>query len=249
MTKDEAIALLEGQFGTEVLTAITNYVAPLYLMQPQNKGYTVVKNGTTFFLQTPQKTIGVTADHVFQDFIDAQASNNNLICAIYDLIIDDLENRLIDRSKGLDIATFRISPQEVRNIKKYCISYWPPVIPEIGKGIMFTGFPGEDRKQLASRKIEFGTYSALGTATSVRDTTITCQFNRRNWTEIRPFALPEENFDLGGLSGAPMLTVLDKGGVMAMALGGVIFEFSQEFEIVMASRADVILPDGMLKKN
>ncbi len=247
MTKDEAKALVKGPFGSELLKTITKYVAPLFWIQPQKEGFKVINNGTTFFIYTPIKTFGVTADHVFQGFIKAKVKNQSLICRIHNLIID-LEDRLIDRNKELDIATFHISPQEVEQVDKWFLTNWPPVIPEIDKGIMFAGFPGEARKQYSSGKVEWGAYPATGIATSVSDRIISCQFERKYWIETPPFKIPPENFDISGLSGAPMLTLIEND-MMSWSIGGVMTDFHPDFKIAMASRADVILPDGMLKKN
>jgi hypothetical protein len=49
---------------------------------------------------------------------------------------------------------------------------------------------------------------------------------------------------LGGCSGAPLLTLVDRDGIYSWRLGGVIYESSET--IIKASRADAINADGTL---
>lgn len=155
---------------------------------------------------------------------------------------------MIDASSELDIATFRISSDEVSQINKRELTKWPPALPEIGKGVLFAGFPGKERLTLSQNEFSFGTYSALGTATSISDKNITCQFEREHWVKITGLKLPPEGYPVDGLSGAPLLTVLEHKGLWLWGLGGVIYEFNKKLEIVFASRADKMLSDGTLMK-
>ena len=53
--------------------------------------------------------------------------------------------------------------------------------------------------------------------------------------------------DIGGVSGAPMVTIVDSAGLHYWRLGGVMTGFNASFEIFYATRADFILPDGTLR--
>ena len=60
--------------------------------------------------------------------------------------------------------------------------------------------------------------------------------------------LPTEGYDLGGISGAPLLTVVDnKSGLQTWRLAGVIYEASPNLGIIYATPADFILADGRIK--
>ena len=245
MTKDEAIALLMGDFGPETLKTTARYVAPLFWQRPEKGHLRIMRNGSIFFLRPESVSFAVTSNHVFQAYIRDRESTSNITCQIGDMTFSP-EERLIESSDELDIATFRVSSSEVSQLNKMELTIWPPRVPEEGKGILFAGFPGHERFTLSSHEFSFGIYAALGTATSISDRDITCQFERENWIEISGFQVPPEGYDLGGMSGAPLLTVIERSDLWIWTLGGVIREFNQPLEILRASRADRILPDGRL---
>ena len=247
ITKKEAISLLKSPFGSEILKTVSSYVAPLFWSRREYKTLSIQGNGSIFFLRPNDISFAVTANHVYQKYITDKKSYTNIFCQIGDILFP-LEERLIDINEELDIATFRITSDEIRKINKIELSMWPPSLPDIGKGVLFAGFPGHERFELSSHEVSFGIYAALGTATTVSERNITCQFKRKDWVEITEFALPPKGYSLNGLSGAPLFTVIERDGLWLWALGGVIYEFSPNIEIIMASRADNILADGSLKK-
>ncbi len=63
-------------------------------------------------------------------------------------------------------------------------------------------------------------------------------------TDVYGRGLPPRNTEFGGMSGGPVLTMLEKAGIVSRALAGVIYESSAYFEILRAVRADVIDPKG-----
>jgi hypothetical protein len=65
-----------------------------------------------------------------------------------------------------------------------------------------------------------------------------------------------ENFDMGGISGGPMLTIVEQGGLRLTRLAGVVYSGPdpislnkiEGFEVVRARRADFLFPDGQLDR-
>ena len=65
-----------------------------------------------------------------------------------------------------------------------------------------------------------------------------------------------EKYDMGGISGGPMLTIVEHGGLRLNRLAGVIYsgpkpgsdDKIEGFEVVRARRADFILPNGRLDR-
>jgi hypothetical protein len=55
---------------------------------------------------------------------------------------------------------------------------------------------------------------------------------------------PPSGYDLGGMSGGPVVILLLNEGILAWQLSGVIYECHPAFEIVKAARADRIRRDG-----
>ncbi len=258
MTPDEAKELVAGPYGEAALKAVADYVSPIFwVVQNEDGEEFVPNNGTIFFVDAGQGAFAVTANHVYQGYLDARSAYPRAECVILPKSFDsparqplpfDPEARLIDRSPDPDIATFRMTAEELRLLGVTVITAWPPVIPEEGKGILFAGFPGHERVLTAPYELGFGVYPGLAVATSVTDTQISCQFEREYAVETKGFPLPPPNYGTDGMSGAPLLTVVERNGLQHWALGGVIYEGSPNLEILLAARADRILPDGKLRR-
>jgi hypothetical protein len=54
--------------------------------------------------------------------------------------------------------------------------------------------------------------------TSFTEHQVCCQFARENWIDVRGIGLPPVGYDLGGVSGGPMLH--NRSSSMALGLGG-----------------------------
>jgi hypothetical protein len=159
-----------------------------------------------------------------------------------------LETRLIDRSEDLDIATFKVTKPELSQLRASTLTIWPPVIPEVNGSVAFAGFPGNDRSLVAPYELSFALCAGLMIANSVNQRSISCRFDREFLVETRGFPAPPPNYDIGGVSGGPLLTLVERNGLQYLALGGVISQGSSELELFFASRADCILEDGTLSR-
>ena len=107
-------------------------------------GEVVHRNGTAFFLEAGEGPFVVTAAHVFQGTLDAQEVYPKSYCQLWQMPFDAAD-RLIARSSsyGVDIATFRVTEDEIRRLGKTvvtgCQPSWPPDPPQEGKGVFFAG--------------------------------------------------------------------------------------------------------------
>lgn len=247
LSKEEAIALVKGSFGEQALKLTANYVAPLFWIWPDGAQSLYVRNGSIFFVDSGKALFAVTTNHVFEEYLEKKTAFPKLICQIHDLKFLP-EQRLIDSSKELDIATFRIKLHEIKSINKVALTKWPPIIPQTDKAVMFAGFPGRERLYDGALAFNFGIYTNLTIATSVSDRNIKCQFEREEWLDPMNLGVPPEGSGFGGMSGGPLITVLEQKGLWSWTLGGIITQFNSAYEILIASRGDKILPDGMLIK-
>ena len=258
MTPDEAKELIAGPLGDAALKAVAGYVSPIFWAVEDEEGREFVpNNGTIFFVDAAQGAFAVTANHVYQGYLDAKAAYPRVDCGIGSQSFDappsaplpfDPEARLIDRSQDLDIATFRMKAEELMQLRTTSITVWPPVIPEVGKAIAFAGFPGHERLHVGPRELSFAVYPGLAVATSVNERHISCKLDREFLVPAPGFDLPAPNYDMSGISGAPLLTVVERNGLQHWALGGVVSEGNANFEIFLAARADCLLPDGTLRR-
>ncbi|HXQ09158.1 MAG TPA: hypothetical protein VN831_30910 [Bradyrhizobium sp.] len=96
----------------------------------------------------------------------------------------------------------------------------------------------------------FGLLSAMPGLSSFTEHQVCCQFARENWIDVRGIGLPPVGYDLGGVSGGPMLQPVFVDGAWTWRLVGVVSEALsiEGFERVTAVRSHFILPDGRLSR-
>jgi hypothetical protein len=123
------------------------------------------RQGSVFFLDCGRGPFAVTACHVFEQFARDRSERRVRGYQIGNLGFD-LEDRLIDcgGDRRIDIATFRISLEEIAEIGKKVVQgtdgAWPPP-PKLNEVVYFGGFPGSERIQIASREFSFGLHSGM----------------------------------------------------------------------------------------
>ena len=151
------------------------------------------------------------------------------------------------------MATFRIEEREVKAdgkvVHRVHPDHWPPKPPDAGKGVFFAGYPKVYREVQTHSKVKWGTYVGVLTATSISERHIVCQYDRDEMVDMFGTGIPPVGQWLGGLSGAPLWTLVE-ASVFSWRLGGVLYEFGPEswpeFEILYARRPDCLLADGRL---
>ncbi len=250
MSPEKAVALAKSDFGREMLKTVADHVAPFFFLPGPSADGKTINNGSVFFLDCGQGTFAVTADHVYQAYLNRKGNDPGLLCGIGDVPFAP-EERLIDRDPERDIVTFRIEKEEVARAGKVVHrpspERWPPQPPHPGQGVVFAGFPGCERRLIRGREVEFGICAAALVASSVNDRDIVCRLERENWLETFGAGLPRGNQFLGGLSGAPLWAVVEHAEATTWRLGGVISSFNEGWELLKAKHAAGILADGRLK--
>jgi hypothetical protein len=212
------------------------------------------QQGSVFFLDCGRGPFAVTAGHVFEQFVEDRAKRRVRGCQIGNIAFNP-EERLIARGRdlGLDIATFRVTHDEIAGTGKKIVrgteGAWPPP-PNVGEAVFFGGFPGEERDRVKAGEFSFGLHSAMTPLTSYTDYQLCCQLDRAGWIDVRGLGLPPVGYELGGVSGGPMLQPVYEDGQWGWRLVGVISEAvsAPDFERVTAVRAHFILPDGRLSR-
>jgi hypothetical protein len=167
------------------------------------------RQGSVFFLDCGRGPFAVTAGHVFEQFVEDRANYLIRSCQINNVGFNP-EERLIAWGKdlGLDIATFRVTPEEIAVMGKKVLQgtdgAWPPP-PNPRGAVFFGGFPGCERDAIGPDEMVFGFHGAMPMLTSFTEHQLCCQFEREAWVDVRGLGLPPVGYDLGGISGGPML--------------------------------------------
>lgn len=253
MTLEESKKMWAGDFGKEILKSVCNYCLPIFWTGNAQKGdLSIRNNGTAFILNCGAESFVVTAAHVYEGYLEAM--KNEDVTSWLGSIPFQMETRVIGYvgSKTLDIATFRIAADEIEKTQKSVLygnqAAWPPARVTSNLGALFAGFPGNSRIQKAVSECNFGLYSAFSPVSSVSDRHFGCAFDRSEWIDIVGKGLPEEGFNLGGISGCPVLAVDEsQAGILSWHLAGVGYSSSTNLgEIFFAHHADSICADGTL---
>jgi hypothetical protein len=208
--------------------------------------------GSAFLLDCGRGPFVVTAAHVFSQFVIDKQRAQRLGSQLGNVAFD-LEERLIDSGyeRRIDIATFRIAPNEIADLAKCVVvgaeGAWPAP-PKEGEIVFFGGFLGSQRIAISPNEVSFGLHLGMTPVSDFTEHQIRCRFERKNWVDVRGLGLPLPGYDLGGVGGGPLLVPVYSNKQWSWRLAGVISEAQmlKEYEVLTAVRAHFILPDGRI---
>ncbi len=260
---DETIVINRDLMKAD-LEFIVSLTAPLFWTLRDSSGNETVKGGSLFFLDTGEGVFAVTAAHVVATcredsrspkFVQSMIGSN---CGVSLPI--HLGDRIIDAHEDIDIATFRVTREEIQYIGRIpltgCQKTWPPRLADVDGGVTYCGFPGYGRRSLAPRLRSFGSVPMTGSAASAHETCVSIQIERDKLIRVLGDEEMPENFDFGGMSGGPVLAIVQTGTLRSWRPAGVIFqgpnpsgdpaESIRGLEIIRARPVHFINSDGTL---
>jgi hypothetical protein len=250
ITEEMARALTLGDYGKVLSERVMGCCQAIYWWPLYTPGYPIGGSGTVTLLQTPSRLLGVTAAHVIRGYEEDQAREPHRL-QVGNAAIDDMSARLINIDDSVDLATFELDGGLLAQMGDVApLSLWPPLPPAEGRGILLGGFPGGARMTISPLEVSLGLFFAMGIAKTVSDDQITWKIDREYALERpdRPTLPP--NYELGGISGGPLLSQFDsKAGLVTHRLAGIITEASARLEYVVAKRADMIREDGTIYRS
>jgi hypothetical protein len=248
LSREEAIRLINNGFAKELELQARHCTAPIFWYDPQApRGSRIINNGTMFFLRLPKALIGVTAEHVYQGYLDAVNKNAAIQCRLHSLEFDFC-SRLRDRSKEFDLATFNIIEEDLSKLNQIAHTpprHWPPSPIQEGKGVIFVGYPGIYREEKDMR-VYWTAYSAETVAQVVEDDRILVQFERQYQVNRKGKKTAPPNVWLGGMSGSPLFG-LRESSIVYLQIAGVGLQFNETLEIARFIPINYIQIDGCLK--
>ena len=244
--------ILEGGLGPEILHDGLRFAIPIWWVFRDKTGSFGLRNGSAFLIELGQGVLAITAAHVFREYCENRRTAQAIVCQIGNALFDPA-SRLIECNDDLDIATFRMSAEMVGQIDKPIVPAdppnWAPLNPAEKEFAFFAGFPAQSRGMTPTgRMFAAVPYFAMPPITRVTDRQITCRFERDKMIDFSGSGLPPQGYDIGGVSGGPMLmpTLTDQGivwrfaGVIVEAAAGVLFEQ------IVAVRGIFIQPTGRI---
>jgi hypothetical protein len=253
----------EDGLGKAEIEFAASVTAPLVWVLRDSAG-DKIKGGSAFFLDTTAATFAVTACHVIEECFE----DSKLPTFVQTMIGGrtgspipiNLADRIIDANHDLDIATFRITPQELKAAGHTVLSgyqkVWPPRIAELDSGVTCCGFPGHSRHVPVFREIVFGIFAAACTVSSVNENTISVLIEREKLVQVHGDRAMQQDYDFGGISGGPLIAIVQTSTIRSWIPAGVIIqgpnpsgETSQSiqgFEMIKARPIQYICADGHL---
>jgi hypothetical protein len=208
-------------------------------------GGPVLDSGSAFFVRTGDAIFGVTARHVYEQYL-ASAASEPMVCQVGSLVIP-LEERFIAVGTDVDIATFHVPAAEVADLGNTTVP-WPPKVPVEGAGVFVCGLPGFARDMPRAKTVTFKHFVALMCVDSVSDRAISMvRQPDEDMIDVFGRELPPPNMDMGGMSGGPIAVHMNTPmGLTCWFTSAVISEGHQSYDIIHGSRADWINAVGTI---
>jgi hypothetical protein len=251
LSEEQKKQVMSDSLGPLLLNSGLNYAVPMWwIFNDQEAGFKL-RNGSAFLVDLGQGIFAVTAAHVFRGYVEAKAAAVAIGCQLGDALFDP-EAQLICCRDDLDIATFRVTESDVDQIGKSIVTSgppnWEPLNPEAGNFAFFAGFPAQTRGVISGHAFATAPYFAMPAITSVTDHQIVCRFDWDKSISFGESGFPPQAYDIGGVSGGPMLMpTLVCGGVIWRFAGVIVQAAAGEmFEGVVAVRAHYIHADGRI---
>jgi len=153
--------------------AICPSAGPLAFFRSRElKPLDVVTNGTFGLVDTGQKKLLVTCQHVWDGYLDFRLKNPNAILAalLGEVAIPISESQLIAEDRDCDLATFDVGPflRAFSQMKFQQIRRFPVPRSKPGEVIVCVGYPGEDvGRKISEREARFDYISFIRMVTAV----------------------------------------------------------------------------------
>jgi hypothetical protein len=245
----------EAAIARTLQAASRSYPAPIWWCSDPRDAATILHCGTCFFVSIGNNRFGVTAHHVIAQFLTDRDKFPDTMLMIRNTEVPDWDSRRIDCDGGLDLATFRVSDAEFASIGVTALhsdpERWPPPPPAEGKGLVFTGYPGEDRRVMDKKSIEFVQSSNGVVLASVGSEELEITIDPAFLVSIDGAPIASTTKNLGGYSGAPVLVVSENLAGPLFWLGGIVIrqlpaKDERDTTRIWARRPNCIRPDGQL---
>lgn len=209
-----------------------------------------ISNGTVSLVDLGDGPLAITCEHVIAGYTDMTKAHDNLVFQIGCVEINPLE-QLIDRNARLDLATIRLTEEQVKSITSEgeigsCVfrpKAWPPEALQKGQFVAFGGFPGCLRTVESFDEYLFKSWSSgASQISSVSDGQFVSAFEREFW--VKSFGAERHmNIDaLGGLSGGPVF--IDRG--LYWDFVGIVSQYQESYDAMFFASTSCLRANGTI---
>jgi len=248
---EDAKKLVAGPLGSEMAKFPLRFAKPTFFGDiPRNNTSAKINNGTVSLINFGDGPLAITCFHVLTPYKDKIGKGEKCLFQIGACRLDPLK-QLISESEELDIAVIRLTEKQANEITNddmigssfFQPTSWPPQPILKDEYVIFGGFPGKWRTQLATAALEFGTYSSGGSrVVTIGDTYFITQFERECWIQTLGAKDAINLTEIGGLSGGPAF--VSRG--LRFDFVGIIYQFSSNFELLYFRHSNILKSDGQI---
>lgn len=213
----------------------------------QQAGNAVLHNGTVSAIDTGERRIAITADHVFSQYLLDKAQFDDIECQVGNVRVD-LEECLIDHDEGIDLATFDI-PEVLlaaSGLEPHGAHIWPPSDLKESDIVILGGYPGFLRKEAGEKlHLPFVSFLARAAQVSLDHSAVQLNIQDSYWPDGSGGIPPQS--DLGGMSGGPVF-LYHRDPIEFFELAGIIYEASPTYELIFAKGTSLISEIGRVAR-
>ena len=239
MPDDNKLGLLKTQ-AQLIHNATKKCTAPIFLRNENRE----LRNGTITSIKKDNQIFCLTACHVVDECIKSFESDPDRTCQIGNATFDP-SDLLIARHTTYDLATFKLSEPYAASAGLFptTLPSWPPKAPAKDELVILGGYPGAYRFD-RNGEIDFGFATFIGKLDSVSDQKMGMVLRIESSLSSGQNRIPSKA-DLGGWSGGPVFRIIESP-IFYIEVIGIIYEYSQNFEIVFAHSLTFL--DGIINE-
>jgi hypothetical protein len=244
----EGIDALEKSGYLTVLRGLAmSHASPVWWYDDSKAvGESILHSGTVTFVNTGSRVIAVSANHVYEQYLQDKAADPSLKCQFGGVTVEP-ERYVIDSDKKLDLATFDL-PLVLATATGATVHNspaWPPASLAESDLVIVGGYPGNRRSEKA-HTLDSDFVSFISRIAQSCDDHASVYLNMPNshWPQSERLS---DSPDLGGMSGGPVFRLITEP-LESLEFAGVVYESHQTYEVVLCRHASVIRSDGMLQR-
>jgi hypothetical protein len=252
---------LPADFFTEVGNFTLQICTPIYWHDRRLTFPKEMRGGSCFILRFGKHLFGVTAAHVLQAHRDARQKNPATVCQLR-LMEFAFHDAIIDTDPTLDIATFSVSQDQLKEINGTpidCTGQWPPPAPARMRAVSLAGFPEVLRITRPDRSAEFRAYGGLSAIEDFSEREILLTFDPKREQALSGLPLPPLGLNMSGCSGGPTLMHGERNGLHRWFPLGIIIRGSNRdldnergdadaFDTIRVRRIHFVQEDGTINR-
>ena len=238
----------DDPFTDEITKYPVRFAAPVLFGDSPNTSYSAaLRSGTATLLRLSDRFLAVTCQHVLEGFRQCQSGKDAFFQLAHVAMAP--EQYLVAESRDLDLAVIDLTSfvgkaPYLTEANFVCPTAWPPRSVSTDDVICLAGFPGIWRDQVSLGYLRFYSFSSgAAEVLAVTDNQIvtTVKAEECIWQINHGKVLGS----LGGLSGGPVF-VWRKTPILVAELVGFIYEYQENFDLMLIRSAGVIRADGAL---